>query len=210
MSSPRDSSKLYVTRCAHTLRIQKFPLYKVLVPLAHTVFVVTCVSMSFVPPSVSSMYCGSTVSCFYVLYHNPCQTMLHHGRWVCHEGSTVKRRTKSTNKKRKSLQCVKYSDSITAWCRSHTWWDSAVWSNEKPQTYSRHQWRHERCPNTHHIKDTKCWKQLGFRKCVIPVACVKLGKLYVVKHNSVTWGVFNDYIMDNYMFWPVLAIFRLS
>ena len=34
------------------------------------------------------------------------------------------------------------------------------------------------------------------RKCVIPVVCMKLGKLYVVKHNCVTWGVFNDYIMD--------------
>jgi len=48
------------------------------------------------------------------------------------------------------------------------------------------------------------------RKCVIPVVCVKLGKMYVVKHNCVTWGVFNDYIMDNYMFRPVLVIFRLS
>jgi len=48
------------------------------------------------------------------------------------------------------------------------------------------------------------------RKCVIPVVCVKLGKLCVVKHNCVAWGVFNDYIMDNYMFRPVLAIFRLS
>jgi len=37
-----------------------------------------------------------------------------------------------------------------------------------------------------------------------------LGKLYVVKHSCVTWGVFNDYIMDNYMFRSVLAIFRLS
>ena len=42
------------------------------------------------------------------------------------------------------------------------------------------------------------------RKCVI------LGKLYVAIHNCVTWGVFNDYIMNNYMFRPVLAIFRLS
>ena len=32
----------------------------------------------------------------------------------------------------------------------------------------------------------------------------KLGKWYVVKHNCVTWGVFNDYIMNNYMFRPVL------
>jgi len=40
--------------------------------------------------------------------------------------------------------------------------------------------------------------------------CVKLGKLYVVKHNRVTWGVFNDYMMNNYMFRPVLVIFRLS
>jgi len=39
---------------------------------------------------------------------------------------------------------------------------------------------------------------------------VQVGKLYVVKHNCVIWGVFNDYIMDNYMFRPVLAIFRLS
>jgi len=37
-----------------------------------------------------------------------------------------------------------------------------------------------------------------------------LGKLYVVKHNCVTWGLFNNNIMDNYMFRPVLAIFRLS
>ena len=29
------------------------------------------------------------------------------------------------------------------------------------------------------------------RKCVIPVVCVKLGKWYVVKHNCVTWSVFN-------------------
>ena len=49
-----------------------------------------------------------------------------------------------------------------------------------------------------------------YRKCVIPVVCVKLGKLYVVKHNCVTWGEFNDYIMDNYTFRPVLAIFMLS
>ena len=40
--------------------------------------------------------------------------------------------------------------------------------------------------------------------------CVKLGKMYVVKHNCITWGVFNDYIMGNYMFRPVLATFRLS
>jgi len=37
-----------------------------------------------------------------------------------------------------------------------------------------------------------------------------LGKFYVVKHNCVICGVVNDYIMDNYMFRPVLAIFRLS
>jgi len=36
--------------------------------------------------------------------------------------------------------------------------------------------------------------QSDSRKCVIPVVCVKLGKLYVVKHNCVTWGVFNVYI----------------
>jgi len=48
------------------------------------------------------------------------------------------------------------------------------------------------------------------RKCVISIVCVKLGKLYAVKHNCVTCGVFNDYIMDNYMFRPVLAIFRVS
>jgi len=41
--------------------------------------------------------------------------------------------------------------------------------------------------------------------------CVwKLENCYVVKHTCVTWGVFNDYIMANYMFRPVLAIFRLS
>jgi len=39
---------------------------------------------------------------------------------------------------------------------------------------------------------------------------MKHGKLYVVKHNCVTRGVFNEYIIDNYMFRPVLAIFRLS
>ena len=37
-----------------------------------------------------------------------------------------------------------------------------------------------------------------------------LGKWYVVKHNCVIWGVFNDHIMNNYMFRHVLAIFRLS
>jgi len=42
------------------------------------------------------------------------------------------------------------------------------------------------------------------------VVCVKLGKMYVVKHNCVTLGVCNDYIMDNYMFRPILAIFTLS
>jgi len=30
------------------------------------------------------------------------------------------------------------------------------------------------------------YKPKGSRKCVIPVVCVKLGKLYVVKHNCVT------------------------
>jgi len=48
------------------------------------------------------------------------------------------------------------------------------------------------------------------RKCVVLVVCVKLGKWYVVKHSCVTWGVFNDYIMNNYMFRPVLIILRLS
>jgi len=47
-------------------------------------------------------------------------------------------------------------------------------------------------------------------KWVIPVVCVKLGKLYVVEHNCVTWGVFNDYMMNNYLFRHVLAIFRSS
>jgi len=51
---------------------------------------------------------------------------------------------------------------------------------------------------------------LTSRKCVIPIVCVKLGKWYVVRHNCVILGVFNDYIMNNYMFRPVLAIFRLS
>jgi len=37
----------------------------------------------------------------------------------------------------------------------------------------------------------------------------QLGKWYAVKHNCVTWGVFNDYIMDNYMFRPVLAILQV-
>ena len=48
------------------------------------------------------------------------------------------------------------------------------------------------------------------RKCVIPVECVKLEKWHVVKHNCVTRGVFNDYIMNNCVFRPVLAIFKLS
>jgi len=39
---------------------------------------------------------------------------------------------------------------------------------------------------------------------------VVLGKWYVVKHRCVTWGVFNGYIMNSYMFRPVLAVFRLS
>jgi len=34
--------------------------------------------------------------------------------------------------------------------------------------------------------------------------------MYVVKHNCATWGVFNDYIMDSYMFRPVLAIFQVN
>ena len=53
-------------------------------------------------------------------------------------------------------------------------------------------------------------RDISSRKCVISVVCVKPEKLYVVKHNYITWGVFNDYIMDNYMFRPVLTIFRLS
>jgi len=61
---------------------------------------------------------------------------------------------------------------------------------------------------TEHFTKRKQWVES--RKWVIPVVCVKLGKLYVVKHNCVTWGVFNDYMMDNYMFRPVLAIVRLS
>jgi len=36
------------------------------------------------------------------------------------------------------------------------------------------------------------------------------GKWYVAKHNCFTGDVFNDYIRKNYMFRPVLAIFRLS
>ena len=38
----------------------------------------------------------------------------------------------------------------------------------------------------------------------------QVGKLYVVQHNCVTWVVFNDYMMNSYIFRPVLAIFRLS
>ena len=49
------------------------------------------------------------------------------------------------------------------------------------------------------------WVTLAYKAWII-----LLGKLYVVKHNRVTWGVFSDYIIDNYMFRPVLAIFRLS
>ena len=65
-------------------------------------------------------------------------------------------------------------------------------------------------PHLDSIPDHPARSQSLSGKCVIHVVCVKLGKLYVVKHNCGTWGVFNDYIMDNYMFRPVLAIFRLS
>jgi len=43
-----------------------------------------------------------------------------------------------------------------------------------------------------------------------PLCVWKLGKLYVDQHNCVTWGVFNDYIMNNYVFRPLLTIFRFS
>jgi len=39
--------------------------------------------------------------------------------------------------------------------------------------------------------------------------CVKTGKGYVVKHNYVNLDVLMS-ILDNYMFRPLLAIFRLS
>ena len=42
-----------------------------------------------------------------------------------------------------------------------------------------------------------CFMFFSSRNCVIPVVCVKLGKWYAVKHNCVTWGVFNDYIMNS-------------
>jgi len=55
-----------------------------------------------------------------------------------------------------------------------------------------------------------CYYYFIANKCVIPVVCVKFGKLFAVIQNCVTGGVFNDYIMDNYMFQAVLAIFNFS
>jgi len=63
-----------------------------------------------------------------------------------------------------------------------------------------------------------------FHYCTDPVTLLNgnwLEDVYIVQRwlswkivcsptHCVTWGVFNDYIMDNYMFRPVLAIFRLS
>jgi len=47
------------------------------------------------------------------------------------------------------------------------------------------------------------------RKCVIPVVCVKIGKA-MLSDTTMSIKVYLMAILDNYMFWPLLAIFRLS
>jgi len=47
------------------------------------------------------------------------------------------------------------------------------------------------------------------RNCVIPIMCVRTWEMWVVKHNCVTDVYFNDYVLNNYMFRPVMAIVRL-
>ena len=49
----------------------------------------------------------------------------------------------------------------------------------------------------------------GCTKCVIPVVCVKTGKA-VQSNTTVSIKVYLMAILDNYMFRPLLAIFRLS
>jgi len=46
-------------------------------------------------------------------------------------------------------------------------------------------------------------------KCVIPVVCVKIGK-GMQSNTTVSHKVYLMAILDNYMFRPILAIFRLS
>jgi len=47
------------------------------------------------------------------------------------------------------------------------------------------------------------------RKCVIPVVCMKLGN-GIQSNTAVSQKLYLVTIMGNYMFRPVLAIFRLS
>ena len=45
--------------------------------------------------------------------------------------------------------------------------------------------------------------------CVIPVVCVKIGK-GMQSNKNMSFKVYLMAILDNYMFRPLLAIFRLS
>jgi len=47
------------------------------------------------------------------------------------------------------------------------------------------------------------------RKCVIPVVCVKIGK-GMLSNTTMSIKVYLVAMLDNYMFRPLLAIFRLS
>ena len=57
---------------------------------------------------------------------------------------------------------------------------------------------------------TQQWYVRGLLTCEQTCMTYTIGKWYVVKHNCVTRGVFNDYILNNYIFRPVLPIFVLS
>jgi len=56
-----------------------------------------------------------------------------------------------------------------------------------------------------------CQMQLCSRNCVIPVVCVRtLGSVGSRTQLSLRCN-FSDYVLrNNYMFWPMMAIFRLS
>jgi len=50
---------------------------------------------------------------------------------------------------------------------------------------------------------------LNSRKCAIPVVCVKIGK-GMQSNTTTSIKVYLMAILDNYMFRPLLAIFRLT
>ena len=77
--------------------------------------------------------------------------------------------------------------------------------SKSPEECSSKFWRVHSLPS----RDFELDNLMSFYTKIIRKLKVILGKWYVVKHNCVIWGVFNDYIMKNYMFRPVLAIFRL-